>query len=75
MHVNQKFAEIVFNLLLEQNKQLLKCIADDLKMDYKELVLRYVPGRQEFHRHMMMIMQAEAEDKLQCKKTNKKTRQ
>lgn len=55
IHINQKFIEIIFNLLIEQNKQLLKIIAEDNGWKYKAMVRKYVPTRQDFHDHFTNV--------------------
>jgi hypothetical protein len=52
MEFNQIFIYIIFNLLVEQNKQLLKIIADEQNLDYEKLVVKYVPSRCSFNKRM-----------------------
>jgi hypothetical protein len=52
MEVHQIFIYMIFNLLVEQNKQLLKIIADEEGLDYKTLVISYVPTRHSFTEFM-----------------------
>lgn len=47
--VNQKYIEIIFNLLCEQNRQLLKLIAENEGLDYTEMANRYLMSLQQFH--------------------------
>jgi hypothetical protein len=48
MLINQKLVEVLHNILTEQNKQLLKIIAEEMKLDYNELITKYIISRTQF---------------------------
>lgn len=51
--INIKYMEIIHNYIVEQNKQLLKCIADDENLDYNELISKYIMSKSKFHAFLM----------------------
>ena len=46
---NVKYVEMIHNFLVEQNRQLLKIIADAEDLDFDELAQKYLQNRSVFH--------------------------
>lgn len=40
---------MIYNLIIEQNKQLIEIVAEENNLDFKELAEKYIPSRQDFH--------------------------
>lgn len=47
---------MLYNLIVEQNKQLLKIIAEEQGLNYERLVDMYIPTRHDFHKFMKSYM-------------------
>lgn len=48
MECNQKFIEILFNIITEQNKELLKIISKEHGLDIDELLETFVMSKTQF---------------------------
>ena len=68
MQINQKFIEILHNLIVMQNIQLLKIIAEEENIPIKLLEDQFITSRSQFHNMMSHVNQNNKE----CNKQKEK---